>query len=460
MKHISIASVSQDSLHVQSQIDDFFDRFRIGTILNRCGITKRHGHSVRSLTQAIFTLPFIGKNFFRGMVINPDVPFGKDAAYQLLKGTTYNWRKVLLRLGGLLFNFFDRLTSDDREAVLIIDDSTYDRSRSKMVELLSRVRDHTTGRFLKGFRMLTICWSDGASCLPLDFSLLSSADAKKRLCGHQKTLDKRCCAYRRRKEATDKTTVHLEAMVKRSLSAGIQAKYLLMDSWFTLPSTVACLAQHIDIVGMVRKSPMIHYIWRDRSMDLMAIYRRLKKRRGRAKILASTVACLKDGRRVKLVFVRDKHKKDWLALLTTDTQLADEDVIRIYGKRWDIEVFFKMSKQYLKLAKEIQCRDFDALIAHTTIVFMRYMFIVYQCRLESDHRTFGELFYRCCSEVDDISFIESLYRVLSLAVDQLRRIGSYCEKTASAFFDAIINSALQCVGLSKNDLVLKPKVEL
>jgi hypothetical protein len=129
MSHISIASVSQDSIHVQGQIDDFFDRFRIGTLLHRCGIKKRHGHSVRSLTQAIFTLPFIGKSFFRGMVINPDVPFGKDAAYQLMKATTYNWRNVLLRLGVLLFNFFDRLTDDDREAVLIIDDSTYDRSR-------------------------------------------------------------------------------------------------------------------------------------------------------------------------------------------------------------------------------------------------------------------------------------------------------------------------------------------
>lgn len=170
MDPINFASVSQDSIHVQSQIDDFFDRFRVGTILHRCGIRKRHGHSIRSLTQAIFTLPFIGKNFYRGMVINPQVPFGKDAAYQLFKGTTYNWRKVLLRLGVLLYTFFNRLTDDDRQAVLIIDDSTYDRSRSKMVELLSRVHNHATGRFLKGFRMLTICWSDGLSCLPLDFS--------------------------------------------------------------------------------------------------------------------------------------------------------------------------------------------------------------------------------------------------------------------------------------------------
>ena len=52
-----------------------------------------------------------------------------------------------------------------------------------------------------------------------------------------------------------------------------------------------------------------------------------------------------------------------------------------------------MAKQHLKLAKEIQCRDFDALIAHTTIVFMRYLFLAYQCRMETDYRTFGDLFY-------------------------------------------------------------------
>ena len=173
--------------HVQSKIDDFFDRFRIGTLLHRGGVRKRHGHGVRSLTQAIFTLPFVGKNFFRGIVINEDLAFGKDAAYQLPKATTYNWRQLLLHLGSRLFAVFNNLRSEDRETVLIIDDSPYDRSRSKMVKLLSRVWDHSTGRYLKGFRMLTVCWSDGVSCVPLDFSLLSSADAKKRLCDSQKS---------------------------------------------------------------------------------------------------------------------------------------------------------------------------------------------------------------------------------------------------------------------------------
>jgi hypothetical protein len=152
MDHIGIASESQENIHVQSKMDCFFDRFRVGTLLHPCGVRKRHGHGVRSLTQAIFTLPSVGKNFFRGTVINEDLPFGKDAAYQLLKGTTYNRRRLILRLGQRLHSFFNRLTDEDRETVLIIDDSSYDRSRSKLVELLCRVYDHSTGRFLNGCR--------------------------------------------------------------------------------------------------------------------------------------------------------------------------------------------------------------------------------------------------------------------------------------------------------------------
>jgi len=454
MDHNRIVSKSQADIHIQSKIDVFFDRFKIGTLLHRCGVRKRHGHGVRSLIETIFTLPFVGKNFFRGIVTNEDLSFGKDAAYEVLKGSTYNWRQLLLSLGYRLFVFFNRLTSEERESVLIIDDSPYDRSRSKMVELLSRIWDHSTKRYLKGFRMLTICWSDGASCLPLDFLLLSSSDAKKRICGNQKSMDKRCCAYQRRKEAIIKSTVQLKAMVKRILAKGIHARYLLMDSWFMMPATVISLIEHIDVIGMVKKTPKIHYNYKGKQIDLMAIYRKLKKRRGKAKILASTKVVLKDGPMVKLVFVRDKRKKDWLAILSTDLTLLNEDIVRIYGKRWDIEVFFKMAKQHLKLAKEIQCRDFDALIAHTTIVFMRYMFLAYQSRMQTDYKTFGELFYACCDEVKDISFIEALHRTLTLAADQLRELGNFCEKTAAAFFDAIIEAAWKSVGLSKNNLVI------
>ena len=157
MNHIKIASQTQADVHVFDKIDEFFNHFHVSTMLHRCGVRKRHGYSVRSLIKPVFSLPFLGKNFFRGIVINDDVLFGKDAAYDLLKGSHSNWRRFLLTLGVWLYRFFNRLTGDQRESLLIIDDSTYDRSRSKKVKLLNRVWDHTAGRFIKGFRMLTLC---------------------------------------------------------------------------------------------------------------------------------------------------------------------------------------------------------------------------------------------------------------------------------------------------------------
>ena len=453
MNHSRITSGSQADIQILDQIDDFFDKFHIGTLLDRCGIRKRHGYSVRSLTKAIFALPFIGHNFFRGIVINDNADVGKDAAYDLLKACTYNWRRFLLITGARLHRIFHRLTSDQRESVLIIDDSPYDRSRSKKVELLSRVFDHSTGRYLRGFRLLTICWSDGVSCLPLDFALLSSAKPKNRFQESHKSMDKRCCAFRRRTEATTKATALLAPMLKRILKAGINARYVLIDSWFTMPANVCALRKHLDVIGMVKKTPKVCYEHNGKKRNLMEIYQNLTKRRGRAKILAATTVTLSDGKPAKIVFVRDRRKKDWLALLSTDTDLADADVVRIYGKRWDIEVLFKMAKQHLKLVKEIQCRDFDMLIAHTTIVFMRYMFIAYRVRMASDHRSFGDLFYACCQELDDIGFVEALHRIMTLAAEQLRQMGTFCEKTAMTFFDTVMDAALKYVNLSKSRII-------
>jgi len=45
-----------------------------------------------------------------------------------------------------VFVIINRLTNDNRERALIFDDSTYDRSRSKAVELLAWIFDHNTGK--------------------------------------------------------------------------------------------------------------------------------------------------------------------------------------------------------------------------------------------------------------------------------------------------------------------------
>ena len=54
--------------------------------------------------------------------------------------------------------------------------------------------------------------------------------------------------------------------------------------------------------------------------------------------------------------------RQWLGIVSTDITLPDEEIVRIYGKQWDNEVFFKMMKHYLNLERETQLRDYDEMI--------------------------------------------------------------------------------------------------
>jgi len=432
----------QEAIRLHNKIDTFFDNFTIGTLLNKSGIRKMRGISPVTLLKAIFILPFEGNNFFRGIVSDNRQEFKKDAAYELLKGPRYNWRKLLLFLAVRIVCVLGLLTDKDRKKVLIIDDSTYDRSHSKFVELLARVYDHSDKRYLRGFKMLTVGWSDGASFLPLDFVLLSSEKEKNRLQGITKDIDRRTCGYRRRKEAMTKATEQLDPMVRRVLAAGVDADYILMDSWFAFPSVIQTLHQHRPVICMLKDMPNNLYRHQNVHMRLGEIYRRVKKKAGKAKILASVLVETKAGLPVKIVFVRHRQKRGWLAILSTEIELSAEEVVQIYGKRWDIEVFFKMTKHYLKLEKEVQLRDYDGLIGHATIVMLRYLFLAFEQRLHDDPRTLGTLFHACADEMKDLSILDALQRIMKLALDKVRSAGEFAENIIMEILDAVMSVAI------------------
>ena len=426
---------------------NLFSEFKIGSLLNQSGISKTKGATPLAIFTIIFNLAFTGKNFFQGIVKNKSIHIGKDAVYNFLNSSTYNWRRFTLMLSNRIYILIRNLLDDSSEEVLIIDDSPYDRSRSKKVELLSRVFDHTTNTYIKGFRMLTLGSSDGNSFLGLDFALLSSVKKSNRFTEITKRLDKRTCGYQRRKEALTKSTELLEPMIKRALGMGINAKYLLMDSWFSAPSVIAKLRQHIHIICMLKDHPKWFYEYKGKKLRLSDLYGKLKKNRGCAKIKASVIVRLSNGKSARIIFIPCDKKRGWLALLSTDTALVESEIIRLYGKRWDIEVFFKMCKQHLKLVKEIQIRDYDGLIGHTSMVVARYNILSWFQRQQVDQRTFGDLFRFCNKEMENIRFLDALKRILQLAMAAILNVKNVSERLVQSMMDAVMGTAIIFFGL-------------
>jgi hypothetical protein len=435
---------------------NYFSRLKVGSLLNKSGITKTKGASPLELFTIVFNLAFIGKNFFEGVVRNKKVGVGKDAVYDFLNSSTYNWRRFSILFSSRIYLIIKNLLDDSSEEVLIFDDSTYDRSRSKKVELLSRVFDHSTHKYLKGFRLLTLGWSDGNSFLGIDFALLSSAKEKHRYNEINPDIDKRTCGYKRRKESVTKSTMLLEPMVKRAINIGIRAKYLVMDSWFSMPSVISSLRQHIHIICMLKDQPKWLYEYNGRKLRLSDLYGKLKKKRGKAKIKASVLVTLTDGNKARIIFVPCDKKRGWLALLSTNVSIADEEIIRLYGKRWDIEVFFKMCKQHLKLVKEIQIRNYDGLIGHTSLVMARYNILSLFQRKSIDQRSFGDLFRACNEELANITFIDALKRIMQLAMAALRKAHNLSERIINSILDLIMGEAIAYFDLNSSQT---PKLE-
>ncbi|GLB31529.1 transposase [Lacrimispora amygdalina] len=430
---------------ISSKIDAFFNKFSIYKLLKKSNFYKESGIPCVVVLKEIFGLIFSGKNLFRTLKMNPnDISFKKNTAYRFLNCSSYNWARLLLLLVTTIIESINSLTSDERVNVFIVDDSLFDRSRSKKVELLSKVFDHTTHRYVKGFKMLTLGWSDGTTFLPVAFSLLSSRQDKRILCPADTKVHKRSAGYNKRSEATINST---ETLLKLLDSAkGLPAKYVLFDSWFAFPKTIANVVKRkLDVICMLKVSSKIHYFYQGEWMNLKEIYKRITPT-AKGNIIGSATACIRESKNcpdlieVKIVFVKDRHSKNWLAVLSTDTSESDEEIIRIYGKRWDIEVFFKVVKSYLALAKEFQGRSYDMMIAHTTIVFIRYAMLAVESRNSSDPRTIGDLFYYICDEAEDIKFSTSLILIIEVLKKILNDTPVISEETAYQIMDAFITA--------------------
>ena len=118
-------------------------------------------------------------------------PFAKDTVYRFIKMIQINQIRFTTILSSrIIQEAIVPLDSKDRANVLIIDDSMFQRKRSKKVELLAKVFAHTKHAYKFGFRMLTLGWSDRNTFLPVS-SVLLSTDNKKNRGNEANAVDKR-----------------------------------------------------------------------------------------------------------------------------------------------------------------------------------------------------------------------------------------------------------------------------
>ena len=392
----SITQATQNDKQISKSIKRFFTRFHVSSALKASNAYKKKGVPVMEIFQYLFLLIFSNRSMYMNLITGRNTPdFAKDTVYRFMKMIQINWIRFTTILSArIIRDAIFPLDSEERVNVFIIDDSMFERNRSKKAELLAKVYDHAKHKYLFGFRMLTLGWSDGSTFLPVNSILLSTENRKNRI-NEATEVDKRTVGYKRRKLSLEKGTQAMLTLLDAAKKAAIPAKYVLFDSWFSSPRTLhAVKSMGYDVIGMVKKTPKMFFRYNGEDMSLTSIYNKNKKRRGRSRYLLSVmVDVVKDGEIIpaKVVYVRNSL-------------------------------------------------SYDAMTAHTAVVFTRYMMLSLESRESNDNRSLGELFLYFSDEMSDITWIQAFQMLFQMFRRMLSDNTELSDEKIAELADAFMNT--------------------
>ncbi len=442
------------------RIKELFAVLHIQSHLTGAGIRKHEGFSPRHLLFVLTNLVFLHIKTVHDLVHRPLKSLfqaQKDAFYRFKKAE-WSWgpfyRRFLAYLGGRL-----QWSQTARENCFILDTSALPK-RGKRLENLSFVYDHSQGKTVKGYEILTLGLLTSRNFYPVNFGHHFSQTAPVEA-GEVRPRKTRGDLARRLRDARELTKPALALkMLKEALTQGIPALYLLVDAWFTSPKFCQGVKDlGLNVIGRLKRDHTLYY--RDGvGSTLDQLYQAYKHRLVKAAELglSLTLAPVRCGNGLQgaIVFTKGYKEPDlearpggkikaeppWAAFFTTDLTLTAVQVVQKYLGRWSIEVFFKEAKQRLELGQE-QGRSFAAQVFSVTQAFFRYSLLAYLLEHDERSQTIGDLFRQLEEETGKLTFLERLWQYLvtflKTVLNTLAQFGDP-EPQFRAYLNAISNS--------------------
>lgn len=324
--------------------------------------------------------------------------FKKDTYYRLLQNSSYNWRKLLCLSTLKILKLLHKVQDATSVKVLIVDDTAEGKTGKYVEGSRDALWSNKEKRNIRGINVVSLNYSDGYSSFMLDFAIAMGNYARVKFEEFTQEVDSRSTAYKRRLEIMKGKSEIALGMVKRAIKSGIQADYLLVDSWYSKPIFIK---EMNDLgLGVISRIANNNKIWNFTSKEktLGAIYEKSKSivhaKEGKygKKIhftYFSVVAEHKNAGKLKIVFI--KTSENLIPIVSTDLEISDEEIIEIYKRRWDIEQGYKELREHFGFGQE-ENRIYEALIARMTLSFFAYNIVSYINRISHEPKTIGGLF--------------------------------------------------------------------
>jgi len=424
--HGQIETVWQDTLsNLDLKVKQTFKVLRIQSHLTAAGIRKWAGYPAAQLLYVLVNLVFmhihsVGEFAHRTLVALS--PAKKDAFYRF-KNHDFSWRSFQWRLIGYLQQLLNWSQYSPQDSYFVIDPTPLPKRGQKMEEL-SWVYDHSQGKTVLGYEVLTLGLVNPQGFYPLDFGYHFSKDKGKHYRPAQPTQARSSTARRLQEARISKLDLSLK-MLKKARAQGINAAYVLVDRWFTSPKFMQALrGLGLHALGRLKKDGT-RYQYQGRWLTLAQLYQIKKpdlvldKELG-YQLVNVAVTC-PHGLAGNIVFSKGYQEPDlthrpgaklspkpaWAAFFTTDTSLSAPEVVKKYMNRWSIEVFFKEAKTRLGLGQD-QSRTFTAQLCAVTLVFLRYNLLAFLRAQQAQPASIGELFRQVEQEIAPLSYLDQI----------------------------------------------------
>jgi len=445
---------------LELRIKEQFAVLHIQSHLTGAGIRKYEGVPAVYLLFVLTNLAFLHIKTVHDLLRRPLQSWfkaQKDAFYRFKKAE-WSWRPFYRRFLAFLGRRL-KWSKTIRKNCLILDTTTLPK-RGKRLENLSFVYDHSQGKAVKGYEVLTLGLLTPRNFYPVSFghhfSQTVPAEAREAQ-PHRARGD----LARRLKEAQELTKPALALkMLKAALGQGIPARYLLVDAWFTSPKfcqDVKSLRLHV--IGRLKRDQTLYY-WDGAGYSLEQLYQIHKH--GLVKAAALGLSLIRvpvrcgNGLSGAIVFTKGYKEPDletrpggkikaepaWAAFFTTDLRLNAVQVVQKYLGRWAIEVFFKEAKQRLGLGQE-QGRSFAAQVFSVTQAFFRYSLLAYLLERDERSETIGDLFRQVEEETGKLTYLERLWQYLVAFLKTVfNTLARFCDPGPQfrAYLDVFTNS--------------------
>src|SRR3972149_3631939 len=244
-----------------------------------------------------------------------------------------------------------QLLKKSGEAIYFIIDDTTNKKRGKHILAAFSFFDHTSKQYIWGQQLVCAIIEYRGIAIPYAIEIYIPQDEAR----------KNGYAFNKKTAIASEILEMFEPDEKQCSCGGV---FVVADTYYASPLIMKlCRHRRYSFVSMLKTNRILNVNnlptgKAGKQMNVADYTKRYFKRRKRNRVIRlatkkyqvhSEKVVLKSGGAVKIVCTRSLSHCTVKTIFTTNNALPIESILTAYSRRWSIEVFFKMSKQYLGL---------------------------------------------------------------------------------------------------------------